>query len=206
MTTVVLFWICIVPCLWLNTASHREFAPDLSFPQQSHQSLHLPSTHRKKRPYMLSHPMVSAIFLERPEGLKIKKQIVFGNVCCLFSSFQKSENHISQTTTPNIWKGLKKHWNPKMMISNRHLHFCPFSGSIFILGGESRFFQQKSAGCLHPFPFGGQESRLRRMRLGFWMNTGLAVGPRRERRRCGTFPENVKSGAFGRLKSHLVSD
>lgn len=62
MTTVVLFWICIVPCLWLNTASHREFAPDLSFPQQSHQSLHLPWTHRKKRPYMLSHPMVSAIF------------------------------------------------------------------------------------------------------------------------------------------------
>lgn len=39
-------------------------------------------------------------FLERPEGLKIKKQIVFGNVCCLFTSFQKSENHISQTTTP----------------------------------------------------------------------------------------------------------
>ena len=101
---------------------------------------------------------------------------------------------------------LKRHWNPKMMISKRHLHFCPFSGSIFILGGESRFFQQESAGCLHSFPFGGQESRLRRMRLGFWMNTGLAVGPRRERRRCGTFPENVKSGAFGRLKSHLVSD
>ena len=125
MTTVVLFWICIVPCLWLNTASHREFAPDLSFPQQSHQSLHLSWTHRKKRPYMLSHPMVSAIFLERPEGLKIKKQIVFGNVCCLFSSFQKSEITFHKQppqTSGNVLKsiGTRKWWFPKGISTSVH--------------------------------------------------------------------------------------
>ena len=113
---------CIFPCLSLNTASQREFAPDLSFPQQSHQSLHLPCW----------------VILEDPEGLKPQPQKETDREClvfiCIYSVHLMTEVFITLQTTQNIWKvqkhGTKKWWFPKGISTS----ICPFSGSIFVLG------------------------------------------------------------------------